>query len=117
MINRYQTRRDKNQERVDTGFVNKHFPDVASIVIDIRYTQNGAKSLVRKMNYAPDSYAFFKVACLSDDCVDGGFDMTGIINSMVRNHSRESKGELLCDDTGPRPGHSNIVYEVTIQYV
>jgi hypothetical protein len=42
--------------------------------------------------------------------------MSGIINSMIRNHSEESKGELGCDDSGSRAGHSNIVYEVAIQY-
>jgi hypothetical protein len=54
---------------------------------------------------------------LSNDCVDGGFDLTQIINSTIRNHSREVKGELTCDDSGPRADHSAIVYEVAIQYI
>jgi len=111
-----QARIERKQERLDAGFVSKHFPEVASIVINMIYKQNGARSLRRALNFSPDSYAFFKVSCLSDDCVDGGFDMTRIITSMIRNHSEISKGELGCDDTGPRPDHSNIVYEVAIQY-
>ncbi|RJQ55724.1 MAG: hypothetical protein C4526_02960 [Nitrospiraceae bacterium] len=111
-----QARAERNQERLDAGFMAGQFPEVASIVISIMYTQRGAKSLLRTLNFSPDSYAFFKVACLSDDCVDGGFDMTRIITSMIRNHSEASKGELGCDDNGPRPHHSNIVYEVAIQY-
>ncbi|MBI5408680.1 MAG: hypothetical protein HZA14_04880 [Nitrospirae bacterium] len=111
-----QARIEKKQERLDAGFVSKHFPEVASIVISMMYKQKGARSLLRTLSFSPDSHAFFKVACLSDDCVDGGFDMTQIITSMIRNHSEASKGELGCDDNGPRPGHSNIVYEVAIQY-
>jgi hypothetical protein len=53
---------------------------------------------------------------LSKDCVDGGFDMTRIITSMISNHSETSKGELGCDDSSSRSDHSNIAYEVVIQY-
>ncbi|MBI5739401.1 MAG: hypothetical protein HZA16_01660 [Nitrospirae bacterium] len=111
-----QAKIERNQERVDSGFMSKHFPDVTSVVISIMYKQRGAKSLLRILNFSSDSYAFFKVSCLSNDCVNGGFDLTRIITSMIRNHSEASKGELGCDDNGPRPGHSNIVYEVAIQY-
>lgn len=107
---------ERKQERLDAGFLSKHFPKVASIVISMMYTQNGLRSLPRTLNFSPDSYAFFKVSCLSDDCVDGGFDMTRTITSMIRNHSEASKGELGCDDNGPRPDHSNIVYDVAIKY-
>ncbi len=117
MINRNnQARIERKQQRLDSGVVSKHFPEVAGIVISMMYTQKGARSLQRTLNFAPDSYAFFKVSCLSDDCVDGGFDMTQVITSMIRNRSEASKGDLGCDDNGPRPDHSNIVYEVAIQY-
>lgn len=101
---------------LDAGFMHNHFPDVANIVINMVYKQKGAKSLFRTLNFFPDSYAFFKVSCLSDDCVDGGFNLTHVITSMIRNHSEMSKGELVCDDNGPRTGHSDIVYDIAIQY-
>lgn len=111
-----QARIERDQERIDSGFISKHFPEVANIVISMMYKQKGAKSLVRTVNFSPGSYAFFKITCLSDDCVDGGFDLTRVVNAMVSNHSETAKGELGCDDNGPRPDHSNIVYEVAIQY-
>ena len=43
--------------------------------------------------------------------------MSWAITSMIRNRSEMSKGELKCDDSGPRPDHSKIVYEIAIQYV
>ncbi len=112
-----QARIERNQQRLDAGIVSKRFPGVASIVISMMYKQKGIASPISRIkNFSPGSYAFFRVDCLSKDCVDGGFDMTRIITSMISNHSETSKGELGCDDSGPRPDHSNIVYEVTIQY-
>ena len=108
---------ERNQRRLDAGLMSTHYPEVASIVISMMYKQKGvANPLRRTLNFYPSSYAFFKVDCLSNDCVDGGFDLTQIINSMIRNHSKEVKGELGCDDSGSRADHSNIVYEVAIQY-
>ncbi|RJR17421.1 MAG: hypothetical protein C4581_08050 [Nitrospiraceae bacterium] len=118
MINRSnQSRIERNQRKLDAGLMSKHFPEVESIVINMIYSQQGIRAVRRTLNFYPASYALFRVDCLSDDCVDGGFDMSGIINSMVRNHSETSKGELGCDDSGPRRDHSSIVYEVAIQYV
>jgi len=112
-----QSRIERKQQKIDSGFISRHFPGVASIVISMMYKQQGIlKPIHRIINFFPGSYAFFKVDCLSDDCLDGGFDMSWIITSMIRNHSEASKGELGCDDSGPRPDHSNIVYEVAIQY-
>jgi hypothetical protein len=113
-----QSRIEKNQQRLDAGFVSTHFPGVASIVINMMYKQKGIMNPIqRTLNFFPGSYAFFRLDCLSDDCVDGGFDMSSIITSMIRNHREITEGELGCDDTGPRPDHSNIVYEVAIQYI
>jgi hypothetical protein len=117
MFNRHnQERLEKKQERINSGFTSKHFPEVASIIVNMTYNQRGGKSVHRILNFYPSSYAFFRVDCLSDDCVDGGFDLTQIVSAMIRNHSAVSKGDLACTDNGPRPGHSNIVYDIVIQY-
>jgi hypothetical protein len=112
-----QARIEKNQRRRDAGLMSKHFPDVASIVISMMYKQKGlANPIKRIVNFFPGSYAFFRLDCLSNDCVDGGFDMSWIITSMIRNHREVTEGKLGCDDTGPRADHSNITYEIAIQY-
>lgn len=109
---------ERNQRRIEAGTMAKNYPGVKSIVISMKYKQKGvANPLLRILNFYPSSYAFFTIDCLSDDCVDGGFDMSWIITSMIRNHREFSKGELGCNDNGPRPDHSNIVYEVAIQYM
>jgi hypothetical protein len=112
-----QARIEKNQRRRDAGLMSKHFPDVTSIVISMMYKQKGlANPIKRIVNFFPGSYAFFRLNCLSNDCVDGGFDMSWIITSMIRNHKEVTEGDLGCDDTGPRADHSNITYEIAILY-
>lgn len=110
-------RTERLQQRVDAGFVAAHFPEVASIVISMMYNQKGIKkSLLRTVNFFPDSYALFRIDCLNKDCVDGGFDLTQVITAMIRNHREAAKGELSCEGNSPSADHSAIVYEVAIQY-
>jgi len=108
---------ERNQNILEAGHVSAHFPGVESIVINMIYKQKGLANPIRRvMNFTPASPAFFKVDCLSSDCVDGGFDMDNIIHNMIRNRREASKGELGCVDSGPRPDHAHITYEVAIQY-
>lgn len=110
---------ERQERRVEAGFVSAQFPEVAGIVISMMYNQRGiAKSLPRVVNFFPGSYALFRVDCLSRGCADGGFDLTQVITGMIRNRRETAKGELSCEGNDPTPtaGHSSIVYEVAIQY-
>jgi len=100
------------QQKNDAGFVATHYPEVASIVINMMYNQSGIKSLSRTMNFAPGSTAFFRVACLNRDCVDGGFDLSQVITTMIKNRREAAKGDLNCESSD----HSAIIYEVAIRY-
>jgi hypothetical protein len=104
------------QQRREAGSVATHFPEVANIVMNMTYNQRGAKSILRTFNFTPDSYAFFIVNCLRQDCVGGGFDLTQVITAMIRNRKAEVKGELSCKGTDSSISHSDIVYEVAVQY-
>lgn len=111
-----EARLERMQERVDAGSVAARFPEVEGIIISMTYNQRGTRGLLRTFNFAPSSYAFFRVGCLSKDCVDGGFDLSQVIATMVRNHTKEAKGELRCKGNDPVSGHSDIIYKVAIQY-
>ena len=107
----------RHQRKLDAGFVAAQFPEVADIVIRMKYSQKGIlKSLPRIINFFPDSYALFRVDCLSKECVDGGFDLTQVITEMIRNRSKATKGDLGCEGNAPSAGHSTIAYEVAITY-
>ena len=111
------SRTERQQRKVDAGSVATHFPEVTSIVIRMMYNQRGiAKSLPRIVNFYPNSSALFRVDCLNRECVDGGFDLSQVITGMIRNHREVAKGDLNCEGNDPSTDHSNIVYEVAIQY-
>jgi hypothetical protein len=110
-------RAERKQQKIEAGFMASLFPKVQSIIISMMYSQKGImQSLPRTVNFFPSSYAFFKVNCLSKECVEGGFDFSRIITAMVSNRKEASKGELGCEG-GPTADHSAIVYEVAIQYI
>ena len=117
---KHAARMEKMQEIMEqkraAGSVATHFPEVANIVMNMTYNQKGAKSILRTFNFTPGSYAFFIVNCLRKDCIDGGFDLTQVITTMIRNRRAEVKGSLSCAGTDSSTNHSDIVYEVAIQY-
>jgi hypothetical protein len=110
-------RMERAQQKLDAGVVATHFPEVASIVVSMTYNQRGIlRSLPRTVNFFPSSCAFFRVDCLNKECVDGGFDLTQVITTMIGNHKKSAKGDLSCEGNGPAADHSAIVYQVAIQY-
>jgi len=110
-------RTERLQQRVLAGFVSAHFPEVKSIIINMMYNQSGiAKSLPRTINFSPDSSAFFRIDCLNKDCEGGGFDLSQVLSSMIRNRRESAKGQLSCEGNGASSDHSDIVYKVDIKY-
>lgn len=108
--------RERLQQKLDAGSVSNSFPEVTNIIISMMYKQRGTKALLRTVNFSPDSYAFFRVDCLSRDCADGGFDLSQVINTMVRNRRETGTGELGCEANDPAYTHSDISYDVAIKY-
>jgi hypothetical protein len=113
-----QERMERMQERIDSGFLSKHYPEVESIVISMIYNQRGiGKPIHRIVNFSPGSYAFFKINCLSRGCDDGGFDLSHIINGMVRNHRESAKGKLTCESDRLPVNHSDIEYDILMKFI
>jgi len=110
-------RTERQQRKLDAGFVEAQFPEVTGVVISMIYNQRGIqKSLPRVINFYPGSYALFRIDCLNKECVDGGFDLTQVITGMIRNRREAAKGDLSCEGDCPSANHSTIAYEVAIQY-
>jgi len=104
------------RQRRDAGPVSAVYPEVSSIVMNMTYNQKGARSILRTFCYSPDSYAFFVVNCLNKECVDGGFDLTHVVNEMIKNRRAEARGTICCEGTDPSDNHSDIAYEVAVEY-
>jgi hypothetical protein len=122
MINSMNSRKsaarvERQQQKLDAGFVAARFPEVANIAITMTYNQRGTQqSLSRVVQFFPDSYALFKIDCLTRECVDGGFDLTQVITGMIRSRRDTATGALSCEGEGPSANHSTIAYEVAIRY-
>ncbi len=108
---------EKQQRKLDAGFLHVQYPEVAGIVVNMTYNQTGIqKSLCRVINFLPDSSALFRIDCLNKECVDGGFDLTHIITGMIKNRKKSVKGNLICEGDFPSADHSTIDFEVAIKY-
>ena len=104
------------RQKQEAGSVATRFPAVASIIMNMTYNQKGTKSILRTFHYTPNSYAFFTINGLRQECVDGGFDLNQVITAMIKNRKVDAKGALSCKGEGATTSHSDIDYEVTIQY-
>jgi hypothetical protein len=112
-----EVRKERQQQKLEAGFVKDQFPGVAGIAVNMAYTQRGVrKSLPRVVNFFPDSYAVFIINCLKKDCMNGGFDLTQVIRAMIIDRRESAKGDLSCEGEGPSAGHSSITYKVAIKY-
>jgi len=107
---------EKKQQREEAGLVSELFPKVVNIGIMMTYAQTGVlEPLTRAINFSSNSFAIFRVNCLCSDCIEGGFDFTKIIGSMVRAGKTVLKGKINCDDCSA-PECSDAAYSITIKY-
>jgi hypothetical protein len=67
MNNKHTAMMERKQEimrqRREAGPVGTRFPEVSSIIINMTYSQKGAKSILRTFHFAPASDAFKARLC------------------------------------------------------
>ncbi len=110
----------KRQDRFAAGLVSERFPRVSGIVIHMTYYQKGPNPvlMLRTVNIFPASYAYFKMECAIKGCNGGGFDLTSVVDDMVKTHKKVKKGSLVCrgkTDTHSSD-HASIEYDIAIKY-
>lgn len=110
----------KKEDKIAAGLVSEHYPQVSGMVIHMTYYQKASNPvlMLRTVNFFPTSYAYFHMACMIKGCVDGGFDLTSIVDNLIRNHKRSAKGKMVCSGEGDSlsPDHAHISYEIRIHY-
>lgn len=111
-------RREKTQQRLESGLISEHFPKVSSIVIDVTNSYGGINpiTVLRTFNFWPNSYAYFNIECLSKGCHDGGFDLHQVITMMIRSHKESGKGEIACEGNNISFDHSKFHYKINVRY-
>ena len=118
--NIYNTRNEAREERkrqiAAAGLVSGCFPDVASIVVTMNYSRGTFPSVLRTVNFYPGSNAFFRISCLGEGCDDGGLDLTGVMQRMIKRREKSAKGVLRCANQDAAIVHPSVNYEVAITY-
>lgn len=111
---------EKIQQKQTSGLISRRFPEVSSIVVDMRHHRKGIREILilRTLNFWSGSNAYFHVECLNMDCKDctQGFDLDHVISSMIRSHASSREGQLDCEGIGLTSNHVKIDYKITIQY-
>jgi hypothetical protein len=110
----------KKEDKIAAGLVSEHYPKVSGMVIHMTYYQKALNPvlMLRTVNFFPTSYAYFNMECMIKGCVDGGFDLTSIIDNLIKNHKKSAKGKMVCcgENDSLSPDHAHISYEISIKY-
>jgi len=110
---------EKRKLKLESGLISEHFPDIESIFIKINnsYGKKNPIKIAREFKFIPESQAYFNIECLNKNCLDGGFDLAGVIDTMIKSHTGSGEGELSCNGSELSPEHSHISYKITINYI
>ena len=108
------------QRRLAAGLVSECFPEVSDIIVNMTYYQMTINPVMmnRIVNFWPSQYAYFKMDCMIKGCIDGGFDLTSVISTMIKTHKKSEKGKLPCNGNidALASDHASITYQINIKY-
>ncbi len=110
----------QSQKKIAAGLISKRFPKVSSIVIHMIYRHKASSNVLmfRTINFAPASYAYFNLKCLTRKCDNGGFQLTRVINKMIQKRKTTENGNTVCSGKNDplASDHAKISYEISIKY-
>ncbi|MDH4163713.1 MAG: hypothetical protein OEW15_13670 [Nitrospirota bacterium] len=116
--------REKQEQKKNimlaAGLISDRFPGVSNIACKLTYYQRTVDPILmeRTINFSPSSYALLHMNCLRDGCAEGGFDLTPVINGLVKGRKTSGTGRIPCHGTRHSldPGHAVLAYRVNIEY-
>jgi len=110
----------KKNNLLAAGLVSERFPGVSSIVLHMIYYQRATEPILMKrtLNFMPTDYACFRMDCMREECINGGFELTPVVAGVIKNHKKSAKGKIVCRGKNGtlRHNHASIGYEVSVQY-
>ncbi len=123
MINRqnYLNIKEKQgQKKIAAGLISERFPKVSRIVIHMTYHHKASNNVLmfRTINFAPTSYAYFNLRCLTKKCDNGGFKLKRVIHNMIEKRKTTETGNTVCSGKNDplASDHAKISYEISIKY-
>jgi len=110
----------KKTAMLAAGLVSDRMPTVSSIILRMTYLQRTSDPVLMKrtVHFLPSDYACFRMDCVRDECSNGGFDLTSVVNGLVKSRKKSVAGKIVCNGKSDslRLGHASIAYEVNVEY-
>jgi hypothetical protein len=115
-----QKKLDLKQKRLDAGLVSEKFPRVSNIEIKMKYywTPLNTLLMLRTVKFDPDSHAYFHMQCMVRGCDKGGFELTSVVDRLIKGRGKTGNGNLACRGKGDKLSHkhASIDYEIAVKY-
>jgi hypothetical protein len=101
-----------------SGLVSERYAGISKIEFCMTYYRRGLNQVLmtRTLNFTPADYAHFHMKCVYDGCMNGGYDLTQVVASMVKDCKTSTSGKIFCHGTNDTLGHASIAYTVSIRY-
>jgi len=76
----------------------ERFPSVQSLMITATFKEPdwGQDPPPRVLDYNDGSKAHFEIECPHRECLDGGFDLSSLVNDMIQKHQSKAVGKVVC---------------------
>ena len=119
---RKQTYKEKLEEEraalVAAGYISERYAGISNIEFKMIYYHRSVNPVLMKrtLSFSPDNYAGFHMKCMTDGCIDGGYDLAPVVAGLVKSGKKSIKGRLPCQGSNKTPGHASLAYEVSIEY-
>jgi hypothetical protein len=110
----------RKQRKIDAGVVSERFPKISNMIIHMTYFHDAENSVLmeRTVNIFPTSTADFNMECMIRGCDNGGFNLTPLISTLIKQNKKLAKGSMKCKGKleNHSSTHANISYEINIKY-
>lgn len=104
------------RDRAAARTLRSAFPGVERICVDLTFRDTAAAPPGGQSHAVhPGARAFFEFLCPHADC-DGSFDLSEVVNSVMRDASSHADGTLDCKGMRPRPGLVKGPCGVSVRY-
>lgn len=103
---------------VATGHVSERYSGISNIEFRMTYYHRCLNPVLMKrtLTFSPDNYAGFHMKCMTDGCINGGYDLAPVVAALVHSGKKSVKGRIPCQGKNASPGHASLSYEVNIEY-
>lgn len=113
------------QEYNSSPVIAEKYPNVATLIIEmVLHDDSGIRVINEETRDYPvsQSKTIIRLKCPNYECVQGGFDLTRVVASVIENKEQEREGRLVCqgwqdqERIGKYHCYTDLVYKIAVRY-